>query len=353
MRLENAQADARLLDPRQRLCQTKYFGMRPQPLEQYLYRLQLPQTAERVFWIHWDAGCRNGDFLSEIPISVVASQACCDDSSVSRAYQRLRKAGLLRRQDPGRDPANPHRQATAVTEVLLPREALATLFRAPNRTPRGQRPPLTSPPAAPLPTKTAESVPNDSPGSPMPPAAAAPTRSTIYADCMARHGRNAMQIILGKLGPLETNRYHQAVRTAQGGADPGWAPERMELVDDLERAFLEAHLLSHLEQARSKPASTESPSTPSPGRPGPRQLAPYALARLRGRLSEILPTATVDEHVRQIAWSAERGALAKYDLAHAVNIAVKKVRESQWTRPHRMPPQWGRTLERHQPCGTA
>jgi hypothetical protein len=29
---------------------------------------------------------------------------------------------------------------------------------------------------------------------------------------------------------------------------------------------------------------------------------------------------------------------------HAVNIALKKIREGQWTRPHRMPPNWMRKL---------
>lgn len=36
-------------------------------------------------------------------------------------------------QDPGRDPGNPFQQATAVTEVRIPRELLTELGRAPNR----------------------------------------------------------------------------------------------------------------------------------------------------------------------------------------------------------------------------
>lgn len=129
MRLENLSAQ----DPRRVLCERKYFGMRPQPLEQHLYALNLSQCAERVFWLHWDAGYLRGDFTSEIAISEVARRVRANSSTVTRAYQTLKLHGLIRRQDPGRDPSQPFCQAMAVTEVTLPRDALQALLGSPDR----------------------------------------------------------------------------------------------------------------------------------------------------------------------------------------------------------------------------
>src|ERR1700722_2134984 len=120
-------------DPRLVLKRDKYFSLRPQPLEQWLWRQSVPPSAERVFWLHWQEGVRNTDWCSEIPIRRVAQQCCLDVSSVTRSYQLLSRLGLIRRQDPGRDPSRPFQQATAITEVLLPREMLLKLERSPNR----------------------------------------------------------------------------------------------------------------------------------------------------------------------------------------------------------------------------
>jgi hypothetical protein len=46
----------------------------------------------------------------------------------------------------------------------------------------------------------------------------------------------------------------------------------------------------------------------------------------------------VPDRLLEIAWAVERGVLAKHDVHFALNIAVKKVREGQWKRPYRMPP---------------
>jgi len=45
-----------------------------------------------------------------------------------------------------------------------------------------------------------------------------------------------------------------------------------------------------------------------------------------------------DELTRQVLWSIEAGALRQFGIMHAINIALKKIREGQWSRPHRMPP---------------
>ena len=76
---------------------------------------------------------RRGDWCSELPLKQVARECCVDPSTVTRAYQLLKGLELIRREDPGRDPANPFQQAIAITEVRVPRELLVTLGQTPNR----------------------------------------------------------------------------------------------------------------------------------------------------------------------------------------------------------------------------
>ena len=125
-------------DPRTALVREKYFSLRPKPLERWLWQQGLPQAAERVFWVHWEEGMKAGDWCSQIPLKLVASLCCVDPSTVTRAYQVLKKLDLIRREDPGRDPGNPFQQATAITEVRIPRELLTELSRSPNRPQRRQ-----------------------------------------------------------------------------------------------------------------------------------------------------------------------------------------------------------------------
>src|SRR5579862_5864065 len=114
-------------DPRDLLAQQKYFSLRPKPLEQWLWRRRVPGSAERVFWLHWQEGMINRDWCSEVPLKRVASHCDLDISSVTRAYQLLARLGLIRRQDPGRDPARPFARAVAITEVRIPLELVRDL----------------------------------------------------------------------------------------------------------------------------------------------------------------------------------------------------------------------------------
>src|SRR5580704_12860484 len=119
MPIENAS------DPRTRMLREKYFSLRPKPLERWLWQQGVPAAAERVFWLHWEEGMKSGDWCSQLSLRRVATLCCVDPSTVTRAYQMLRERGLINRQDPGRDPDNPFQQATAITEVRLPRALLA------------------------------------------------------------------------------------------------------------------------------------------------------------------------------------------------------------------------------------
>ena len=55
----------------------------------------------------------------------------------------------------------------------------------------------------------------------------------------------------------------------------------------------------------------------------------------------------------EIVYAAEEGALAKYPVPLAVNIALKKLREGTWSSPHRMPPDWHLRRALPVPCSAA
>ena len=85
----------------------------------------------------------------------------------------------------------------------------------------------------------------------------------------------------------------------------------------------------------------------------PRGLTPLELARIRRRVLELMPGEAGAEFARQVAWSVEAGALARFGAVHGLNIALKKIREGAWTKPHRMPPNWLRTFARRESCSVA
>lgn len=312
-------------DPRVVLVREKYFSLRPQPLEQWLWRQGLPAAAERVFWVHWEAGMRAGDWCSQIPIRLVAARCCLDPSTVTRAYQVLGRLGLIRREDPGRDPANPFQQATAITEVRIPRELLVELDRAPNRRTRGAA--ASEPPAAGTP-EPKHNAPGTERVADAPPAPAGHLRFRDY------------QRIIGRLSAAEKTRY-----------DMAWAESTGEMTFDEGTALSDdeqAHVRWQL-HLRAKPPAESTPSaapvaaaraTPA----GPRRLPALEAARLRRRLSEAVAGVDLPETFRQVLWSVEEGALRRFDLPLATNIALKKIREGAWTRPNRMPPNWLRPL---------
>jgi hypothetical protein len=313
---------ARHRDPRTVLVQDKFFSLRPQPLEQWLWKQAIPAAAERVFWVHWEAGMRAGDWCSQIPIRLVAARCCLDPSTVTRAYQVLGRLGLLRREDPGRDPGNPFQQATAVTEVRLPRELLVEMDRSPNRSARRPDPPRAEAVASPIPAAA-------------PPApAAAPNQPPGHLKF------RDYQRIQGKFSAAEKVRYREAWE--QGRETMAFDP------DSSVSALEQAHICWQL-HLQARPPVVEAPrpvATPNarPGNAfvGPRRLTVLEAARLRRRIGEVVATAEAAEAFRQVLWSVEEGALRRFEVAHAINIAAKKLRAGEWTRPNRMPPNWMR-----------
>jgi hypothetical protein len=317
----SSETASRHRDPRTVLVQDKFFSLRPQPLEQWLWKQAIPAAAERVFWVHWEAGMRAGDWCSQIPIRLVAARCCLDPSTVTRAYQVLGRLGLLRREDPGRDPANPFQQATAVTEVRLPRELLVELDRAPNRAARRPEPT----PQGRVPE------PSHQPTSPAPATAPTPPPGHLkFRD---------YQRIQGKFSPAEKARYRAAWEQGREtmAFDPDSAVCAMEQAHICWQLYLKAKPPAPPATSISVPVPTARPGN---GFVGPRRLTVLEAARLRRRISEVIAAPEVAEVFRQVLWSTEEGALRRFEVPLAANIALKKLREGAWTRPNRMPPNW-------------
>jgi hypothetical protein len=321
-------------DLRARLVQEKYFSLRPKPLERWIWQQRIPASAERVFWLHWEAGMRRRDWCSEISLQQVARECCIDVSSVTRAYQLLRSQGLIRREDPGRDPGNPFRQITPITEVRIPRALLGEIERCPSRRP----------------VIGATSAPQPSPNSVSATEKEAVASEAASPQCWTREEMGALW---ARVSDAERGRHYQANRNYVGSmtfdADTKLSAE--------EQAFL-LQGLRRVADARRREEEEDKPVRPSPyhspqGRLR-RALTPFELVRARRAIGAAgaKPQQTA-ELLRQVAWAVEEGALRRFETLKALNIALKKIREGQWTRPNRMPPNWRRVIAEPEVCSAA
>jgi hypothetical protein len=343
-------------DPRSRLVREKYFCLRPRPLEKWLWTKRIPASAERVFWLHWQEGMQRGDWCSEIPLSAVARECQVDVSTVTRAYQLLSRLGCLRRTDQGRDPANPFQQATALTEIRIPRELLTELNRYPNR--RGTDPalasqkqsraevPFTDAPNASriAASSTVATPPNSQASESTTTRESAPTDP--FAGLSGRARSKAISQLVDSLSPAERHAYQEALRMhqtqmafdARSKVPPEDQARLCQILTLMARPTpdVESSGIAAVTQSgeRSVPAKTHRP----------RKLTTFELGRLSRDLQSSASTATAPELMRQVVWSIETGALRRFDTRHALHIALKKIREGQWTRPHRMPTNWSRAL---------
>lgn len=319
-------------DPRDVLVRRKYFSLRPQPLEQWLWRQGIAPSAERVFWLHWQEGMRNRDWCSSIPLKRVAALCSLDVSSVTRAYQYLGKLGLVRRQDPGRDPSRPFEQAVALTEVRIPRELLQELGQFPDRYAAADQ-------AQPETSRVSEVPVTQNPTEPV---VAKP-----FQGLSGRERKDALRALLSQLSANERRQYDRAILAHQSYL----AFDADSKLDAEGRATL----LQLLQIGAARPASTHAVSAPTPGnaRVEPRKLTPFELARLRRELIGTVGVQRASELVREVVWSVEHGALSRFTTLHAIRTALKKIRESAWTRPNRMPPNWTLQLAQPEQCRSA
>ncbi len=316
-------------DPRAVLVREKYFSIRPKPLERWLWAQGVPPAAERVFWLHWQEGLQRGDWCSEIPIKRVARECQLDLSTVTRAYQALQKMGCLRRTDPGRDPANPFQQATAVTEVRVPRELLVELDRHPNRRSGAPERPVGSAPVE-------AAVPVEAPGTPETPKPTDP-----FAGLRGRDRLKALSQLMQAMSAAEDRDYREALRT-----------HRAHMAFDADTkltAEARGRVLQFLSVLAVQPTAAPAVSPPPAGRAaqvavGPRKLSVFEIARLKRDIQAATSSAAAPELMRQVVWSIEEGALRRFTPVHALHIALKKIRDGAWTRPNRMPPNWARVM---------
>jgi hypothetical protein len=318
-------------DPRTALVEDKYFEPLPELLRRWLWQSGLNQTEERVYWVHWQLGRRSGDWCSTVTLAWVAAECGVSTSTVSRAYQTLRERGLIRREEGRRHPADPHRQLPSVTEVRLPREVLVEMGRAPNR-PRAT---ASTPPAG----ATRSAAPAEPRPAPETPAHAARTPL----------GRRETERLFARMTAVETQRYNRASREYRTHMDFDPAGK----LTGEERAAVLA-LLANIAGARPEPTAAAAVTRHERGRAGQaRRLGALEVARLGRSLATLRPQASIPELLREVIWAAEEGALAVLAPAFAVNVALKKIREGAWTRPHRMPPNWRLELARPELCAVA
>jgi len=309
-------------DPRVRLTREKYFSLRPKPLERWIWSQGIPASAERVFWLHWQEGHLRGDWCSEIPLKRVARECCLDPSTVTRSYQLLSKLGCLRRTDPGRDPANPFQQATAVTEVRIPTELLTELDRHPNRRSGNREQGAATKVAVAEPQAAAQ------------PETAAPVDP--FAGLRGRDRLKALARLTAALSVTEESRYKEALRTHRG---------HMEFEAQTRLSAQEqGTVLQFLACVSRGPARAPVQVLPGPQPRQSRQLSVFELARLRREIQRLTSVEAAPELLRQVVWSMEQGSLQRFPALHALHIALKKIREGVWTRPNRMPPNWARAL---------
>jgi DNA-binding MarR family transcriptional regulator len=313
-------------DVRTQLTREKYFSLRPKPLERWIWQQGIPQAAERVFWVHWEEGMRRGDWCSELALRQVARECAVDTSTVTRAYQALRRLGLIRREDPGRDPENPFRQAIAITEVLLPRELLQNLARYPNRS----KSLATAHARGSAPVGTSASVPISG-GTPTP-VAAEPQKAPAVS-------RTESKALMVKLSAAEQQEFFLASRDrrtsmtfdARTALEP---EERGRVLELLARISGSTPSIVAAQTAAPRPVATQAVYAKT------RKLSPLEAARVRAGVLSVSPANDGAEVFRQVLWSMEEGALRRFDTRLALNIALKKIREGAWTRPNRLPPNW-------------
>ena len=329
-------------DPRTALVREKYFSLHPKPLERWLWQQGLPQAAERVFWLHWEEGMKRGDWCSELSLREVARECCIDPSTVTRAYQVLKGLGLIRREDPGRNPAQPFQQAIAITEVRLPRALLVELGRAPNRPSRVERRPQN---AAERPAERG----GEEEGSAANVAGAPPEAAAAAAP---RFDRARSSALLRKLSDRERVEFFHASRDRRTAMtfDAASALSAEERGGVLE-------ILARVSAARPAPQPTSAGlgvrSAPAVDLSKPRRLSALEAARVRKQITQVVGVGAATEVFREVLWSVEEGALRRFETPLAVNIALKKLREGLWRRPNRMPPQWLRTAAAPETCTAA
>ena len=329
-------------DPRDVLIHDKFYTHLPDPIFDLFVRKRIPRGPMLVFLVHWRAGMIHGGYCSEIPLETVAARCGISTSAVTRAYQLLVRHGLIRRADPGRDTTKPFQQAVALTEVRLPGGMVRDLDRYPNR----RRPPASIAPPTVEPESEARATAapglvSAPPAEPAPDPVVSPALTDPFAGLSGRERIAAHARLLERMSKAERARYDQAFSKH---APTMTFDVYSALTAEQQSSVLQLLAILARPQPQDTPARAPCLGTATESPRPRRRLSMLELARVRHGLHAACGTTDVDELCRQIVWAVEEGALAKFPQRHAVNIALKKVREGAWSRPHRMPPNWALNL---------
>jgi hypothetical protein len=175
-----------------------------------------------------------------------------------------------------------------------------------------------------------------------------------FSGLTGRERVRAISQLIDSLSPSERHAYQEALRLHQPTMDFD--------VDSKTSASTQTtvrQLLALMCRPSDKDGDSKTPPvrrSTRPQTPRTRKLTTFEIGRLSRDLQSVSSTAAAPELMRQVVWSIETGALKRFDPRHALHIALKKIREGQWTRPHRMPPNWARVLSNapaHETCGHA
>ena len=155
---------------------------------------------------------------------------------------------------------------------------------------------------------------------------------------MSGRGRlQALSALTRVLSPEERQQYDESRRTRR--AYMSFDADSKLSADERGRVLQQLSVLAAEPKIKASEAPGSRPATPTAPA---RKLSVFELARLRREVQSAASSAEAPEVVRQVAWSIEEGALRRFDPAHAIHIALKKIRQGAWTRPNRMPPNWSR-----------
>lgn len=156
----------------------------------------------------------------------------------------------------------------------------------------------------------------------------------------------ALAALREQLSPAERGRYDEAVKAAL----PTMRFDNETLVSPDQQALI-LRILRQLASAPALPATQTVPDAAQVRPPTRRTLSLFEAARLRQGIQQTIGNGKDSaELLRQVVWSIEHGALRRFERQHAIAIALKKIRERAWTRPHRMPPNWYRELLSEDPA---
>jgi hypothetical protein len=186
---------------------------------------------------------------------------------------------------------------------------------------------------------------------PAPVATANPKSSDPLAGLRGRDRVRALSELTHAMSAAEREEYQNAMRL-----------HRVSMTFDMDSKLTQearAVVLQVLASMAEAPVVTDHKSTTTEPRvdsKGRRKLTVFELARLKRDIQIATSSTAAAELLRQVAWSIEAGALRRFSPQHALHIALKKIREEAWTRPHRMPPNWSPELSAPavtEPCRAA